>query len=173
MTSAPLPLGLRALPAFLQPRTLPDDPPLPEVDSPLPATPADSGPDVEQVDQADDRPPPPPPSLDPPAAPHTPRSSAGSSREAGKVLAGLVVIALGITAAILARRGRGLRQPTPPQLAEICDPVGRIAARHLPLDLIGPDLADATEAAAAVHGYVLDGPMVYRTEQDLPETELS
>lgn len=158
------------LPRFRQPPGL--DPDLPEVDppasSPQPATP-DS--DPPSSPSTDDRPGSPLPSLEPPAATRTRTSATGDPVAAGKVIGGILVIAAGIAAALLARSGRSLRQPTRRQVADVGDPLGRILARHIPAEFIGRDLADATEAAAAVHAYVLDeqsGPLVARIATAVP-----
>lgn len=155
------------LPSFLQPRPR-LDPDLPEQEPPA----STSGPSPEQTEEhrppispADDLPAPPLPSLEPPAATRTRTSATGDPVAAGRVVAGLLVIVAGIAAGLLARTGRHLRQPTKQQVSEIADPIGRIAARHLPSEFIGRDLADVTEAAAATHAYVLDdyaGPLVQR-----------
>lgn len=165
------------LPAFRQPHqhrldelppdsqiTSPDEPPA----SP-PASPEPSRPDA---------------ALPPPIESNPERRAAGRTRTsatdpsaAGKALAGLLVIVAGVAAALLARSGRALRQPTPRQVDDVAAPIGRIIARHLPTDLIGPDLADVTEAAAAAHAYVLDpaGPLIARSAPapvDYPEQEI-
>lgn len=90
-----------------------------------------------------------------------PRPSAGGDpTEVAKALSGLLVIITGALALAAARRGRWLRQPTPVQRDEIAAPLARVMTRHLPMQLLGPDMVDATTAAAAVHTYVLDGPLL-------------
>jgi hypothetical protein len=76
------------------------------------------------------------------------------------MVAGLLAILATTAAAVLYRRGRQLRQPTPGQLDDIASPIGRILVRYLPLDTVGATLVDVTEAAAATHAYALDGPLV-------------
>lgn len=149
------------LPAFRQPHRdrldeLPDSSP-----TSSPAPPA-SSPEPPQQSSPDDVPP--PPIVSSPARPAAARTRT-SGTEVGKTLGGLLVIAVGIAAAMLARRGRTLRQPRPSQVDDITMPLGRIAARHLPDAAIGPDLADITESAAALHRYLLDdaGPLITRT----------
>lgn len=101
------------------------------------------------------------PMSEPPHA-RTRTSSAGRGdpRVAGRLFAGLLAILSGTAAWVFYRRGRHLRQPTPRQLDDIGQPLGRILVRYLPLDVVGPTLVDATEAAAATHAYLLDGPLV-------------
>ena len=89
-----------------------------------------------------------------------PRLKPGGNREdVAKVIGGLIVI-LTATLGILAQRsGRSFRQPTPQQRDEIANPLASIAVRHLPLDVIGEDLADVTQAAVATHSYIMAGPL--------------
>lgn len=149
------------LPAFRQPHRdrldeLPESSPPSSPGEPAspPASPPASSPDDV----------PPPPIVSSPDRPAAARTRT-SGTEVGKTLGGLLVIVVGFTAALLARRGRALRQPRPSQVDDIAMPLGRIAARHLPVDMIGPDLADVTESAAALHRYLLDdaGPLITRT----------
>jgi hypothetical protein len=152
------------LPRFRQPIS---DPPLPEVTgdpapttetqpSPLPSSGRRPGPDSPEVS------PPPPPVLNPDHPARTRISSAGDARTAYKVVAGLVAMACGWAALALGRRGLHFRQPTNEQIDGFAQPIGAILARHLPIDVIGPDLIDATAAAGAAHRYVLAGPIVAR-----------
>ena len=91
-----------------------------------------------------------------------PLKPGGNAQQVAQVIGGLFVI-LVTTLSVLARRsGREFRQPTPEQRDDVARPLARIAVRHLPLDVIGPDLADATEAAVAAHNYAMDGPIVTR-----------
>ena len=76
------------------------------------------------------------------------------------MLVGMLAVVLSTLGLVLRRRGAHLRQPTPRQLDDIARPVGRILVRYLPLDVVGPTLVDATEAAAATHAYALDGPLL-------------
>jgi hypothetical protein len=69
----------------------------------------------------------------------------------------MITAGLGMVAA---RRNRAFRQPTPRERDDIARPLARIAVRHLPLDLIGDDLADITEATVATHDYVSAGPLL-------------
>ena|ERR1043165_8128340 len=150
------------LPAFRQPLG-PDDP-LPTVQAPTPApdSPPDSPPaHLQETESGEDsRPEPLPPIPVTPAAARTRTYSAGDAKVAGKFVRGVLAILAGTAAALLARSDRHLRQPTPEQLAEIADPLGAILARHLPTEVLHESLIDGTSAAAAVHAYVLDGPLV-------------
>jgi hypothetical protein len=141
------------LPTFRQP---PDpEPPA----TPTPEPPSPSGP-------AGDEPERPSPMPDPyfrtgtSTASTKRRGGAGDPLQVARMLAGLLAMAAGATAAVLYRRGRQLRQPTPGQLDDISRPLGRLLVRLLPLEVIDASLVDVTEAAAATHAYVLDGPLV-------------
>lgn len=159
------------LPRFRQPLGL--DPDLPEVDPPTMSPPTgEEGSHPHHPSPShlsDDQPAPPPPRLDHEAP--TRRSWAGrgsgNPQTASKMLAGLLAIGLGTAAVLLARAGRQLRQPTREQLHGVTDPLGRILVRYLPLDVVADTLLDVTEAAAAGHDYVLDGPLITR----IPTTE--
>ncbi|RGC64996.1 hypothetical protein C5N14_30870 [Micromonospora sp. MW-13] len=153
------------LPAFRQPHHDQLDE-LPESSPTTSPSDEPSSPEPPQPSPPDDGPAAPPPlSPEPPAARRTRTSGTSDPAAAGRTLAGLLVILAGITAGLLARSGRHLRQPTRRQVADVADPIGRIAARHLPTDLLGDDVGDVAEAAAAVHAYVLDedaGPLITR-----------
>lgn len=159
------------LPAFRQPLS---DPPLPEVTgdptgmTPAPSTGSLPGP---QRPDSSDNSPVPPLALSPEPRDRTRTFTPSDYAAASKVLQGLIAIACGIAFTAFARRRLVFRQPTPKEITGFSDPLGRIAARHLPMDLIGPDLLDATEAAAAAHGYVLAGPIVTRPDMQLPEDQ--
>lgn len=162
------------LPAFRQPH-------LHRLDSPPESSPESTPPDETSTPDSPppssptgDRPAPIESSPGRPAAGRTRTSGTGDPTAAGKALGGLLVIVLGALGAMLARSGRRLRQPTPRQVDDIALPLGAIAARHLPTELIGRDLADLTQAAAATHRYILDesGPLVTRAATaavDYPE----
>lgn len=113
----------------------------------------------------------PPPLPDPtPARPgRTATSSVGDPKVGARVVAGLIALACGLAFTAFSRRGLVFRQPTREQVDDVADPLGRIIARHLPTDIIGPDLLDGTAAAAAVHGYVIHGPLITRPDSPLPE----
>lgn len=149
------------------------DPELTEVvtDDPTGTTPA-SGPPANpshlQQQYPDDAPQPlPDPSPERPARTRT--SSAGDPKVGARVVAGLIALACGLAFTAFSRRGLIFRQPTREQVDDIAEPLGRIIARHLPTEIIGPDLLDGTAAAAAVHGYFIDGPLVERPDSPLPE----
>lgn len=163
------PTVLLPLPRFKQPLS---DLPLPEeTGDPTPTTPAPStdsqwGP--QQPDSPDSSPLPPLALSQEPRG-HTRTYTASDFAQASRVLHGLIAIACGIAFAAFSRRGLLFRQPTRGEISEVTDPLGRVAARHLPMDLIGPDLMDLTEAAAAGHSYVLAGPIITRPDMPLPE----
>jgi len=101
----------------------------------------------------------------------TRRKPGGDPKVVAETLAGLVLVVVGIVAGRLWVRGRQLREPTPAELADITEPLGRIAVRHLPMDAFSPDLADATQAVAATHRYVRRGPLVTRRADDTEPLE--
>jgi hypothetical protein len=159
------------LPRFRQPR--PPDPELPEVDtttdSPLSDLPGPESPNRRPGPSPDDDPLP-PLELSPDHRTRTGISSRpGDPKVAREVFAGLIALFCGFAYAGLARRGLWFRQPTERQIDDVATPLGKILARHLPTDVIGPDFIDATHAAGAAHRYILDGPIVGRYDAPLPE----
>jgi len=166
------PLSL-PLPRFRQPITDPDlpavtDGPAPETaPGPEPATapPADSPPSGPEASPA------PPPVLSPDRPARTRTSSGGDPRIAAQVVAGLVALACGVAYSAFRRRGLAFRQPTERQIDDFASPVGSILARWLPTEVITRDLVDATAAAGAAHRYVIDGPLVARYDEALPDLE--
>lgn len=156
------------LPAFRQPIS---DPELPEVtDGPGPETEPHPGPapDSHPHPISPDESPAPPPALSPERPAPTRTSSAGDARVASQVVAGLIALVCGVAWSAFARRNRLFRQPTEKQIDEFAGPVGAILARHLPTEIISRDLVDATAAAGAAHRYVIDGPLVARAPEPLP-----
>lgn len=152
------------------------DPALPEVegetdDQTVTTPPDDPGPTTSSrwATPPPDAAPPPLPDPSPERRAHTATSSAGDPKVGARVVAGLIALACGVAFTLFSRRGLVFRQPTREQVDDVAGPVGAIIARHLPTDVIGPDLLDATAAAAAVHGYVIDGPLVVRPDSPLPE----
>ena len=149
------------------------DPELPEVatDDPIGTMPASNPPvpsnHLSETPPDDVPPPLPAPSQERPGRIRT--SSVGDPKVGARVVAGLIALACGVAFTMFARRGLIFRQPTRGQVDDVADPLGAIIARHLPLDVVGPDLLDATAAAAAAHGYVIDGPLVVRPDSPLPE----
>jgi hypothetical protein len=94
----------------------------------------------------------------------------GEATETAKVLAGLMLAVTGLAALLARRSGREFRKPTKVQADDIAAPIARIAVRHLPMDLLGPDLMDAGIASSAIAGYLFDdGPLVQRWAGD-PDT---
>lgn len=87
-----------------------------------------------------------------------------AGRLAATVVGGLALV-LGYLVAM--RRGVRLRQPTDAELKAVGDPLGRIAARHVPVAVINEDLLDAADAADAIGRYVKAGPLI---EQDYADT---
>lgn len=148
------------------------DPELPEVatDDPTGTTPASQPATSSHLQETppDDAPPPlPAPNPERPGRIRT--SSVGDPKVGARVVAGLIALACGVAFTAFSRRGLIFRQPTREQVDDVANPLGAIIARHLPLDIVGPDLLDATAAAAAAHGYVIDGPLITRPDSPLPE----
>lgn len=168
LQTADQPTVLLPLPAFRQPLS---DPPLPvETDDLTPTTPpSPDSPSGRPPLEGPDGPPAPLPDLSPEPRGRTRTFSSSDYAQASRVLHGLIAIACGIAFTTLARRGLRFRQPTIAEISGFTDPLGRVAARHLPMDLVGPDLLDLTEAAAAGHSYVLAGPIITRPDAPLPE----
>lgn len=146
-------------------------------DPPLPAVTGDPGPATSDQPESPDHLPPTspenglPPRLDPSPEPRrrTRTFSAGDAETARRVLAGLIAIACTAAYGLFGRRGLHLRQPEERDVRGVTEPLSRIAARYLPMELIGPDLLDGTEAAAATHSYVMRGPLLTRIAEPLPE----
>lgn len=168
---ATAPTQLLPLPRFRQPSR---DPALPEVtddQEPVTVPPA--------TDPRPTRgPQPPSPPAESPTSPRVPSleaptptatsSRAGDPKVAGEVIAGLIALACGYAAWFFGRRRRTFRQPTVHEIDDIANPLGSLAARHLPTEFISKDLVDATHAAGAVHRYLIDGPLVTRDDEPLP-----
>jgi hypothetical protein len=152
------------LPTFRRPPGT-DDPHQPTVPSPAPSSASTTTGPSEPVPDGDE-PGPPDPMPDPSdrtgtySGSRSRRGGAGDPRQAARMVAGLLAIVATTAAAVLYRRGRLLRQPTPRQLDDISSPLGRLLVRYLPLEVVGATLVDVTEAAAASHAYALDGPLV-------------
>lgn len=152
---------LASIPMFAQPRQERTDdlPPESHVSPPAATWSPESDPES-------NRPEPESPSDDDWESPRTTTSTrprlkpGGNPREVAKVLGGLIVLLTATLGVLAARQGKEFRQPTPAQRDDIANPLARIAVRHLPLDAIGDDLADLTEAAVASHSYVMDGPLI-------------
>jgi len=113
----------------------------------------------------------------PPSGPSTPRPDDGTPRtrissrgepeppdpELTAELIGIVLglLAMGASLAVRRlRRGRDLRQPTNEQLDAVADPLGAIAARHLPKIVGTADLRDGIKAGRAVRDYLTDGDLI-------------
>ena len=130
-----------------------DSPPLPPSLSP------EQDPTSSPLSDLDDE----PSEYEEPASPRTTtstrRKAGGDPRQVAQVIGGLLILLTGTLALLANQRGRTFRQPTARQRDDIAEPLARIAVRHLPLDALGPDLADATAAAVALHSYVMDGPL--------------
>lgn len=157
------PAFLSALPTFAAPPSQKLDPPLPEVEPSEPLSPSTAPENESPIGRRA----PMAPSTDDEPSPRTATSTdrpalkpGGDPAQVAKVIGGLFVIVVTSLSVLARRRGKEFRQPTPEQRDDVARPLARIAVRHLPLDLIGEDLADATEAAVAVHEYAMDGPIV-------------
>lgn len=88
--------------------------------------------------------------------------SKGDPKAAAKLLAGLLgLVVVGAAYLVTSRTRRELRKPTPRQLDDISNPLGRILVRHADLSVLGPDLADLIEAGAATGAYLTDGPLTH------------
>lgn len=156
------------LPMFRQPpRTRPADPTPEGGDpaetsplSPLPGSPADPG---------------------YPGGSHvpTPRTDASTStsasltdREARKLTPQLAVALVAAGFAIAGwvvsgwKRGQKLREPTKDQAKAIGQPLGRILARHVPVEWLNADLIDAVEMTAETGNYLNDGPLLIARRSD-------
>lgn len=161
------------LPRFRQPIS---DPPLPVVETEQETAGPSSGPHPAPESpgplppSSQDDSPAPPPVLSPDHPTRTGTSSRpGDPKLAGEVVAGLIALACGVAFTWFGRRGYAFRQPTERQVDDVALPVGRIIARHLPTDVIGPDFIDFTKAAGATHRYIVAEPLLTRFDQPLPE----
>ena len=71
-------------------------------------------------------------------------------------------------------RSRGttkLRRPSRAELADIAEPLARIASRFVPASMLAPTVADATASATAVTKYATRAPLLERTipESGMPD----
>jgi hypothetical protein len=92
----------------------------------------------------------------------TTAGKAETARNAGVLLAGILTVAAGLVAVVLARAGRELRRPTRDETRAVARPIARILVRHIPAEMITADLADMGEAAAGVSDYMSAGPVAPR-----------
>ena len=86
------------------------------------------------------------------------RVAGGDPEHVAKVFTGVIIAATALVGLWLNRGGKQLRKPTETELASMSEPLARIAVRHLPMDAIGPDVADGAEAVVAIHGYLIPNP---------------
>lgn len=81
---------------------------------------------------------------------------------AAKLVKGLTSVLLTVVDLGLGRiKGRRLRKPDAGQLDDFSAPVAGILTRHVDIGVFGPDVADATEAAAVIGDWLGDGPVTY------------
>lgn len=148
---------LRFLPAFSIPASQRLDPPDPDT------TVQDPHPDP--VAPTDRYTPDDPRSV--PTATRTGTSATGdvphaTPREVGELVAALLAAAAVAVGFAVRWRYRGqyrLRQPTKAHTEAVGIPLGRIAARHVPLGKLTPDLRDLVVAAVGVNDYLDAGPL--------------
>jgi len=81
-----------------------------------------------------------------------------------ELVAGLLGIGIAVAGAAVwwfgRDRGVRLREPTKTHTADMAEPLGAILARHIDPTYLNKDLVDATRFAAAVGGYLKDGPLL-------------
>lgn len=102
------------------------------------------------------------------------RSSTGNRRadpadpgEAAQVIAGLIGLLAALGAWVIAhRQGLTLRRPDKREASLMAGPLGKIAARHIPAELLTGDIADGIEAGAAFGTYLNNGPLIVPTYTD-------
>ena len=83
-------------------------------------------------------------------------------KEAAKVAAGLIgltVLMVGWLVEWL-KPGHTVREPTDEQTMDIAKPLGRIATRHLPAEILTGDVADGISAGTATAAYLRDGDLI-------------
>lgn len=183
------PLRLSALPMFAEP-TPRDDPPAqtppaarqqPQVRAtapePAPASPlgrlASQGVisrllpprDRPTTGPADDRPEQPPGSTStdragPPLRWRRRYAPGGEPAEIQEFLGYLILGLIAAAGLTLRSRHKTLRTPDRQQLDAMSRPLARVACRHLPMHLLGPDVLDLTKAARATSDYATAGPLV-------------
>lgn len=91
----------------------------------------------------------------------------GDPVEAGKLVAGLLGLALAIAAGLLKRSSRRvLRTPTKSQLKDISDPLGRMLVRHADMSALGPDLTDFIQAGSATGAYLTEDRLITHATVD-------
>lgn len=104
-----------------------------------------------------------------PADTRTPTSATGDEparatpREVGELVAALIAAAAVGVGLLVRWRFRDqvrLRQPTRAHTEAVGLPLGRIAARHVPLGKLTPDLRDLVVAAVGVNDYLDAGPVL-------------
>lgn len=139
----------------------------------------------EESAPATQEPPAPGPSVDelPAASVPTRASSATSSRGDRSAIArnmatavsGALVCAYGLVWWLTRRRdGSGLREPTDDDYDAVSEPIGRIVARHVPVELapaVVQSIADGSQAAGGVTRYLKRGPLLERPPQSTSTPE--
>jgi hypothetical protein len=150
-----------ALPRFADPN--PDDPPDPAWTAEPEGHETVTGEGLSRENAPSDLPEPTTPKPRTAASSATLISRGEIAREMGGALTGLLVIAF--AAAVWLGRaadGRSLREPTEDDYEAFSVPLGRIGARHIPLDLAPAavlDLKDAAASAGALTKYLKRGPL--------------
>ena len=87
-------------------------------------------------------------------------SAGGDPEELTAVIGGALALAISGVGLLLRRRARTVRQPNKRELDAFAEPLARIACRHFPMDLLGPDLLDITKAGKATSDYVTNGRLI-------------
>lgn len=168
MSDAPLPAAVELeRPRFHNPRADPLEPgptPAVEIPSPSPSVSGDADGHPETTTRARAS-----------SAGSSPGSRGAIVEDLGDAAYGALVIVFGL--AWIAHRwlrrdpGRQLREPTEHDYQAISAPLGRIAARHLPID-VAPSVAlsikDGAASVGAARRYAASGPLLERVDLEQP-----
>ena len=84
----------------------------------------------------------------------------GDPGQVSAFVAVLLLAVFGVAAMPMRATSRTLRRPDSDELDAIAEPLARIACRHLPMDLLGPDMVDLVAAAKATNSYATAGPLI-------------
>jgi hypothetical protein len=100
------------------------------------------------------------------------RTEAAVAEGMAKALVGVLTLGFGIAWFLTRRPGRTFRQPTTNDVDAMAKPLGRVGARHVPIDLapaVAQSIVDASEAGGALLAYLQRGPLIEHEPPTPPE----
>lgn len=98
------------------------------------------------------------------------------SAELGVAAVGVLsFLVLGLQLMLRRKDGAKLREPTKQEYKAVADPIGRIAARHIPNlnSVLARDIADFTKSMGAAKEYMLSEPWEYKESLEVRDAATS